>query len=224
MAQGLLEKLEKLDPGQRLLVGLTGIPASGKTSLAHAVVNKVNDVHKQSSPGSLNIAIMIGLDGWHLPRSTLAAMPNSKEAFARRGAHWTFDGEGYVKFVAKLRAPGLVNAPSFSHSAKDPVEDDIQVQSHHRIILLEGLYVFLSIEPWVVAGSMLDERWLVDVDLDDAKERIVKRHVETGVTATEKEATHRAEENDFPNGEFVLGHILEPTRRIKSINDPSIAT
>ncbi|CAG8725473.1 14125_t:CDS:2, partial [Acaulospora colombiana] len=79
------------------------------------------------------------------------------------------------------------------------------------------------IEPWKTAGNLLDERWFVEVDIQDARERIVKRHVETGVTSTTELAIQRAEANDFPNGEFVIANMLPPTRQFKSIHDTSIA-
>ena len=217
LAKELLEKLKRLVKtyayiinftfystrhDQRILVGVCGIPASGKSSLAHAIVQRVNDLNQ--SP----IAVACGLDGWHLSRSTLASMPNPQEAFARRGAHWTFDGNGYVDFVQKLKsAPiNVVNgstaalvAPTFSHSIKDPVADGLTIEIHHRIIVLEGLYVLLSIPPWHTASELLDERWFVDVDITEARKRIVERHVRTGVTTSRELALERAEMNDFPS-------------------------
>jgi pantothenate kinase len=187
---------------QRILVGICGIPASGKSSLAHAIVQRVNDLNQ--SP----VAIACGLDGWHLSRSTLASMPNPQEAFTRRGAHWTFDGNGYVDFVQKLKSTPTnsvngsttaLTAPTFSHSIKDPVADGLTIEPHHRIVVLEGLYVFLSIPPWGTASELLDERWFVDVDIPEARKRIVERHVRTGVTTSEERALERAEMNDFPS-------------------------
>jgi pantothenate kinase len=202
-----------LPPQQRLLVGLSGIPASGKSSIARAIVNRVNDIYYSSqgdAKGSCSpIAILVGLDGWHLSRATLATFPDPEEAFVRRGAHWTFDAMGYTRFVQDLKkkdmSSAIITAPSFSHALKDPVLDDIRVEPHHRIVLLEGLYVFLALEPWKTAGELLDERWFVDVDMSDAMTRIVKRHVETGVTATLEEAKKRADLNDFPS-RSKIGH------------------
>lgn len=154
-------------------------------------------------------------------------MPDPERAFARRGAHWTFDGQGYVDFVQKLKTigpqDGVLKGPTFSHSTKDPVADDLIIEPHHRIIVLEGLYVFLSVPPWRTAAELLDERWFVDVDIAEARKRIVARHVRTGVTSSEEAALERAEMNDFPNGEFVMANMLEPTRRITSLDDPAIA-
>lgn len=166
-------------------------------------MHKVNDIYysSQDNRTSSPIAILVGLDGWHLSRASLATFPDPEVAFARRGAHWTFDAMGYMQFVQDLKdmPSKTITAPSFSHSLKDPVPDDIRVEPHHRIVLLEGLYVFLALEPWKSAGEMLHERWFVDVDMSDATTRIVKRHVETGVTTTLEEAKKRADQNDFPS-------------------------
>jgi pantothenate kinase len=202
---------------QRIVVGLSGIPASGKSSLAHAVVSRINALHQQSSAtnheASEEIAIVVGFDGWHLSRASLASMPNPEEAFARRGAHWTFSADGYVKFVQSLsNVESPIFAPSFSHSTKDPVENDIRVESWHKIVLIEGLYVFLSTEPWKHAGEILDERWFVDIDFDKARSRLIKRHVETGVTSTAEEAKERAEQNDLPSELFLLILVTQSQR------------
>ena len=231
-----------MPPSERLVIGLCGIPASGKSSFAQVVVNRVNQMSANGSDGE--IAIYIGLDGWHLSRSALAAFPDPQEAFARRGAHWTFSATGYVDFVSKLRAPITdlpIHAPSFSHAIKDPVEDDLQVTSSHRIVLIEGLYVFLNVEPWSVAGHLLHERWFLEVDLEVARERLVQRHVKSGVTDNLEEAMLRARDNDMPStlyqlndigmeltlppdGEFVLVNMMEPTLRVQSLHDPVMAT
>lgn len=231
-----------MPPSERLVIGLCGIPASGKSSFAQVVVKRVNQIGANDSNGE--IAIYIGLDGWHLSRSALAAFPDPQEAFARRGAHWTFSATGYVDFVSKLRAPITdlpIHAPSFSHALKDPVEDDLQVTSSHRIVLIEGLYVFLNVEPWSVAGRLLDERWFLEVDLEVARERLVQRHVKSGVTDNLEDAMLRARDNDMPStlyqlntigtvltlpldGEFVLVNMMEPTFRVQSLHDPVMAT
>jgi pantothenate kinase len=167
--------------------------------------------------------VLVGLDGWHLTRAQLDAMPDPVEARARRGAHWTFDGEGYVACIRELRkdvarphatvraswhqdsddVPGgsgaIVRIPTFDHAVKDPVPDAVAIYPRHRIVVIEGLYSFLDIEPWRDAGEMLDERWLIRVDESTARTRLIKRHVLTGVTENLEEATKRADDNDMPS-------------------------
>ena len=158
----------------------------------------------QSEP----VAVYVGLDGWHLTRAQLDAFPDPKLAHDRRGAHWTFDGEGYVAFVQALREPELsgpgrssrtVYAPSFSHEKKDPVFDSIPILSHHRLVIIEGLYTFLSIPPWSTASELLDERWWVEISEEEAEKRLVARHVKTGVAKDLEEAIWRSRENDAPS-------------------------
>ncbi|KAF7971441.1 hypothetical protein HWV62_28587 [Athelia sp. TMB] len=223
-ASYLVEKLKSTPTSTRLLVGISGIPASGKSTFAEAVVDKTN--HLLQTEGVSDPAILVGLDGWHLTRAQLDAFPSPHLAHARRGAHWTFDGPAYVAFVHALRRPlssdQVITAPSFDHALKDPAPHAVSIHVHHRIVVIEGLYTFLAIEPWARGGEQLDERWLLDLDEEEARTRLVKRHVKTGVCKDLEEAEHRAEENDMPNGRFILENILQTTKQIPSIEDPAL--
>ncbi|KAF8627289.1 hypothetical protein AX17_006334 [Amanita inopinata Kibby_2008] len=237
LAHELVQLLEKIGSDRRLLVGIAGIPASGKTTLAILLTEYTNRLlisRAEATAGFITgntpaRAVLVGLDGWHLTRAQLDAMPDPAVAHDRRGIHWTFDAKGYVAFVRSLRealVPGVetvIRAPSFDHAHKDPIPDAIAIYPYHRIVILEGLYTFVSIEPWNIAGSLLDERWLIQANPDEAQRRLVKRHVETGVARNLKEAWWRAEENDMPNGRFLVSNTLEPTRLIVSKHDPTIA-
>jgi pantothenate kinase len=67
------------------------------------------------------------------------------------------------------------------------------------VVLIEGLYAFLNTEPWREASELLDRRWFVDVDFEEAKARLVKRHVVSGVASDMENAIWRADENDMPS-------------------------
>ncbi|KAH9850634.1 P-loop containing nucleoside triphosphate hydrolase protein [Lenzites betulinus] len=251
LSQYVYDRLKDTPPDGRLLVGIAGTPASGKSTLAQLIVERVNAAAASSqlsganaistvgsgSTSDIPVAVYIGLDGWHLTRAQLDAFPDPKLAHDRRGAHWTFDGEGYVTFVRALRepiTPGLVQtadgtpeargqivyAPSFSHEKKDPVFDALAVYPHHRLVILEGLYTFLAIPPWSSAAALLDERWYIEISEEDAERRLVARHVRTGVAKDLEEAIWRSRENDAPNGRFLRDNMMKPTRIIPSIEDP----
>lgn len=204
---------ERTPPDTRLLVGVSGIPASGKSCLARIVVEKCNRMltgdtkEPNCSPA---VAILIGLDGWHLTRAQLDAMPDPKLAHDHRGAHWTFDANGFASFVEAIRKPlsigGSVKAPTFDHAKKDPEFDAVEVLPHHTIVVIEGLYTFLSIGTWKAAGEALDERWFIDLGVEEAKRRLVARHVHTGVAKNMEEAIWRAEKNDMPS-EHCKSHL-----------------
>lgn len=160
-----------------------------------------------------DVVALVGLDGWHLTRAQLDAFPDPKLAHDRRGAHWTFDGHSYVEFVQQLRAPlsdtlnasnntdegDVVYAPTFSHELKDPTPRAVAIYPRHRLVIIEGLYPFLNIEPWAKAAELLDERWWVEVGEDEAKTRLIARHVLSGVAKDWEEAEWRARENDAPS-------------------------
>lgn len=231
LAAVVVNKLDSIPPNARLLIAIAGFPASGKSTLAVLVVDHVNallanaNTEHRSDATPLPQAIMIGLDGWHLTRAQLDTMENPKLAHDRRGAHWTFDAQSYVSFVHLLRAPvcestTVITAPSFDHALKDPTPDAVAVYPHHRIVVIEGLYTMLDVDVWRVAAEAMDERWWVDVDWEIARERLVKRHVLTGVAKDMQEANWRADENDGPNGKFIVDNLYKPTRNVRSIDDP----
>ncbi|PKI84611.1 hypothetical protein MVES_001761 [Malassezia vespertilionis] len=199
------------------LVGISGIPASGKSSLAARVSQRINERLCKET------CICIGLDGWHHSRSVLDTFPNPREAHARRGAAFTFDAEAFVAFVKLLRH-GYLNqrgaplpvflAPSFSHAAKDPQRDAIRVEPWHTIVIIEGLYCNLNVPPWEQVAACWDMRWLLDITMDTARERLIRRHVEAGIAKNADEAALQADKNDLPNGEWIYAHTVTPIERI----------
>lgn len=103
----------------------------------------MNERYAREHPGSPPIAIFVPMDGYHLTRAQLSAMPEPENAHARRGAEFTFDGQGFLRLVERLRqrltsSAETIFAPSFDHAVKDPKENDIAILPSHRIILFEG--------------------------------------------------------------------------------------
>jgi len=96
----------------------------------------------------------------------------------------------------------VLYAPGFSHTLKDPAANALAIFPHHRLIIIEGLYTFLGVEPWNAASEILDERWFIDVDPTEARDRLIRRHVITGVAAELTEAEWRADNNDIPSKAF----------------------
>lgn len=172
--------------------------------------------------GTASVAAFVPMDGYHLTRAQLAAMPDPEQAFARRGAEFTFDGAAFLRLVQALRVPlpspsspspssnGIVYAPSFDHAVKDPKPDDIAILPGHRIVVFEGNYVCLGREPWRSAAALMDERWFVDVDFDVARRRLVRRHVAAGIARDAVEAARRADENDLVNGRLIVEERASP--------------
>ncbi|AEO63535.1 uncharacterized protein THITE_2108929 [Thermothielavioides terrestris NRRL 8126] len=138
---------------RRFLIGIGGIPGSGKTTLSKRLTAALNARHAAQFPGSPPVAIFVPMDGFHYTRAQLDAMPDPATAHARRGAEFTFDGERFHQLVRRLHAPltaatPTIYAPSFDHAAKDPKEDDIAVEPTHRIVVLEGNCASLPVFPF----------------------------------------------------------------------------
>ncbi|EPQ32223.1 uncharacterized protein PFL1_00420 [Pseudozyma flocculosa PF-1] len=225
LSKSVLSQLEASPRDHRILIGVCGIPGSGKSSLAQRVVGTLNRLSRSSPHGANNeddIAILIGMDGWHYTRSALSAFPDPKEAFDRRGAEFTFDSARFARFVQSLRRPGEeLRAPSFDHAQKDPIEDDVVVRPCHRAVVVEGLYCNCNVGEWAKAASEFDQRWVCLIARDEARKRLVKRHVVTGVAKDEEEARWRADNNDLPNGDWLMQHLLEPYTIVESIAEPA---
>lgn len=93
-----------------------------------------------------------------------------------------------------------------------------------RILVFEGNYLSLSApEEWTAVSALFDMRWFVEVDENLAKQRLAKRHVAAGISATLEDGVARAEGNDIPNGRFLLENRVPVDIVIESKNDLSFA-
>lgn len=153
----------------RALLGITGAPGAGKSSLATTLAAAV--------AGSM----VVPMDGFHRTTAELAA----RGWVAERGTPRTFDAEGYVALLRQLRAGGPVSAPSFDRSREEPVPDAIAVPADARLVVTEGNYLLLSTPPWSAIRELLDEVWFVEVDEALRLERLIARHVAFGRTPEE---------------------------------------
>ncbi|KLJ10045.1 hypothetical protein EMPG_14540 [Blastomyces silverae] len=195
-------------PSARLMIAISGIPGSGKTSLATAMTKRINQRYSTTYPDAdAPIATSVSMDGYHLSRAQLAAMPEPAYAIARRGAAFTFDPVKFLRLVRALREPltptsRTFYAPSFDHAIKDP-----------------GNYLSLGKEPWKEAAGLMDELWFVEVDFETARKRLVARHVKAGIAKDEAEADRRAVENDLVNGREIVDFRMEVQEVIVSRED-----
>ena len=198
----------------------------GKTTLAKLVARGLNAIHNKQAPGCATtpIAISVPMDGYHLSRAQLSAMPDPTTAHHRRGAAFTFDDKAFLDLVKMLRKPLLpesktIYAPSFDHAIKDPVADDIPIHPTSRIVVLEGNYLSLNQGLWKEAAELMDELWFVNVDFETARRRLMVRHVAAGIVKNEEEAGNRADEIDLVNGRQIVDQRLDVQEVIISKED-----
>ncbi|WPB02365.1 uncharacterized protein RHO25_006999 [Cercospora beticola] len=221
------DKVQDVPASKRYMVAVSGIPGSGKTTLAAKVADALNERYRsETAARTANslLATFLPMDGYHLTRAQLSALPNPANAHARRGAAFTFDAPAFLALVKKLREPicpetGTIYAPSFDHAVKDPVPDDIPIRKESRVLVMEGNYLSLGEGEWKEAAELMDELWFVEVDEKVARKRLIKRHVEAGIASNDEEAGRRADENDLVNGKEIIEKRLPVHEVIVSEED-----
>ncbi|WRT66307.1 uncharacterized protein IL334_003262 [Kwoniella shivajii] len=249
LAKSIIELYEKLPENERLLVAIAGPPGSGKSTLAYPLTDALNTVllrhppsnpsHREGSPslrlaeqdenqgGNDEIAICVGLDGWHYSRKELDGFDDPKEAHWRRGAPFTFNLSSYSNFLKSLRQPissttftsSSIPFPTFDHAIKDPSISPIPISPRHRIILVEGLHCLRNSDGWRDTAEMYDLKVFVAVDKDEARKRVLKRNFEAGIFTDYKACEERVDAVDMVNGEGVCTDRVDPDYIITSIED-----
>jgi pantothenate kinase len=87
----------QISPAKRVVIALAGPPGSGKSTAAQKVIDLLNQGRQEPW------AQLVPMDGFHYPQQALDEFPNRTEAYARRGADWTFDAAKLLDFVRVLR-------------------------------------------------------------------------------------------------------------------------
>ncbi|MEV5479387.1 MULTISPECIES: nucleoside/nucleotide kinase family protein [Streptomyces] len=155
-------------PGRRRLLGITGPPGAGKSTLAAHLV-----------AGLAGQAALVPMDGFHLAEAELRRLGRGD----RKGAPDTFDPAGYAALLARLRSPEpdtSVYAPAFDRRIEEPVAGSIPVAPHIPLIVTEGNYLLLDCAPWSRVHALLDEVWYVELDGAERIRRLIDRHERFG--------------------------------------------
>ncbi|MGC4076698.1 MAG: nucleoside/nucleotide kinase family protein [Rubrivivax sp.] len=168
--------------GGRRLLGLTGPPGAGKSTLAAALAGALGP-----------LAVVVPMDGFHLANAALERLGRR----GRKGAPDTFDTAGYVALLARLRtADTTVWAPEFRREIGEPVAGAIAVAPDVPLVITEGNYLLLG-DPWAGVRPLLDEIWYVEVDDGLRRERLAARHRRYGRSAADAAAW--VDQTDEPN-------------------------
>jgi pantothenate kinase len=205
----------------RYIVGISGIPGSGKSTVSEQLTSRLNARAQQQGLGE--ITVLVPMDGYHKTRAELDTMEDPKKAHARRGSYWTFNPELLVDLIHKLKDyqhfPDLY-APSFDHKAGDPVEHDIHISKHHLIVIVEGLYLNLTEpSPWNEIPDLLDEGWFIPISMDGSRKRTSQRHFHCGLVDSVEKGLEKYEGNDILNAEYILNHMNNKAKLIQTNND-----
>jgi pantothenate kinase len=174
--------------GGRRLLGITGAPGAGKSTLAAEVTAALG-----------TSAVLVPMDGFHLAQARLEALGLA----ATKGAIDTFDAGGFVHLLSRLRAADepVVLAPEFHREIEEPVAGAIGVPRDIPLVVVEGNYLLVDSGEWRGVRPLLDEVWYVDPGEDLRIGWLVARHMAFGRSRAEAEA--RALGSDQVNAELV---------------------
>lgn len=181
--------------GRRRILGISGAPGAGKTTLVLAVLAAA-----AADPRLAGRVAHVPMDGYHLPNADLDRLGRRD----RKGAPDTFDVDAYAATLAAARAVPRAGlwAPSFDHGVGEPEPDTIEVPLDADLVLTEGNYLLLPDGGWPSVREQLDEVWFCDLGAEQRRSRLVERHVLTGREVDDAEAW--VDRSDEANARLVV--------------------
>ncbi len=173
--------------GERRILGITGAPGAGKSTLSAILVEALGDA-----------AVIVGMDGFHLRDDEL----RRQGSYPRKGAIDTFDVAGYVHLLRRLRQrEPIVYVPVFDRGLEESIGSAVPVRAEVPLVIAEGNYLLADQGEWAQIAPLLDECWYVEPGDDLRLERLIRRHVEFG--RSPDEAYERSTGSDGTNARVV---------------------
>jgi pantothenate kinase len=184
----------------RLMTAVAGPPGSGKTAFATILVAVVN------AEADEEVAVLVGLDGWHYPNDYLAThfVDRGGERIALRGikgAPETFDAVGAGRCLAEIRRGRQVSFPVYSRRLHEPIRGRGIVGSRHKIVVVEGNYLLLDEGPWKRVRDLFDVRVFISAPREMLVANLTERHQRGGKTPDA--AARHIDAVDIPNARRV---------------------
>lgn len=179
---------------RRFLLGITGPPGAGKSTLAHELAATVAE---ERGP---RVAVVAPLDGFHLSNETLESLGLRSV----KGAPQTFDAEAFVASLRRLRddPDATVLWPDYDRGREATVPDAIAIDADAKLVIVEGNYLLLEQPPWREVQELLDRVWYVDAPADVLRRRLIDRQLEGG--RSEEDAIRHVDGSDLENAALVV--------------------
>ncbi len=190
----------------RVLAGVTGPGAAGKSVFSLLLRRLYN-----ATPGAAGRAAVLPMDGFHYPNAYLdshtIADREGRAVPLRsvKGSPPSYDVEGFVDILRRLRAGRAVEAPRYDRRLHDPVPGDIRIGVGDRVVLVEGNYLLLGEGRWAPVDGLLDVSLFLSQAMEVVREAMVERFVAGG--RTEADARAYYERVDRRNYETIMSTI-----------------
>ncbi len=178
----------------RLLVAITGAPASGKSTLSAELLRRLG-LKKIS-------AVVVPMDGFHLDNSILDEMGMR----ARKGSPETFDSDGFIQMIRRIRDRRPVYYPEFDRTRDIAIAGKGLVPADCEVIIVEGNYLMFDETPWRELAPLWDLTIRWEIALPQLRARLIQRWLSLNHSRTN--AIRKVEGNDIPNAERVINAAL----------------
>lgn len=187
--QTVAADVEALTHDGRVLIGITGPPGAGKSTLATALADHLG-------------AAYVPMDGFHLSNAQLDRLGRR----ARKGAVDTFDAAGYVALLQRVldaAGHGDVYAPGFDRRLDEPVAATHVVPARAEVVVTEGNYLALAEPPWLQVRALAHLLYYADNSETVRRERLLRRHTDGGRSLGDAQAW--VDDVDEPNARLIAG-------------------
>lgn len=191
----LAEQLLSMIPGKgkRLLCALIGPPASGKSTLAEWLKNRIN-----KDQGSV-YADVISQDGFHYDDAVLLA----RDRLEYKGAPDTFDVAGLDSLLQRAATVGEIAIPVFDRKLEISRNAAHLIPESCRMVIVEGNYLLLESQPdWRALRLRFDISIMLQVERHELRRRLLERWKLFGYS--DDIAERKTTLNDLPNADLVV--------------------
>lgn len=192
----LVAAVGEAPPDGRRLVAIAGAPASGKSTVAEALVERLN------GDGSRSRAAVVAMDGFHYDDAVLA----ERGWRGRKGAPHTFDVAGLSSTLARLRRNDEpdVAVPVFDRAMELARAGARLIPQAVDVVVVEGNYLLLDADPWRALATHFDQTVCLEVAESEIRRRLEARwaHLEPD------RRDRQIERNDLPNARLVTTSSL----------------
>lgn len=173
----ILKAIQKVsNPNRPFMVGIVGIPGSGKSTSSEVLAEMLMAANGESG---VENAIVMPMDGYHYSLEDLAKFPDAADAVYRRGAPDTFNPVALARDLERIAygSEPEVRIPGFDHARGDPEPDQHTFRrAEHRVIICEGIYLLHDSDGWEHVRKYFDYTIYIDADIDACITRLKERN------------------------------------------------